>query len=248
MRKLLVCQHVAYEPLGTLHALIKRLGFRIRYVNFEREPEAQPILRDDYGLVILGGPMSVTQLERYPHLAVELALIEQAMAKRIPVLGICLGAQLIAKALGATVQPNPHPEIGWYEVSTTAVGRADAVLQHFQHREHIFQWHCDTFSLPRGAERLASTSTCPQQAFRYGTNVYAFQFHLEVEAAMIRRWYGVPSHIEELRRLGSAIDLEQVESNTARYLPRLQQLSELTFSEFFTRFGRQRSCTELPSR
>ncbi len=103
MKKLLVLQHVAHELLGTLNPLLKRAGFRIRYVNFARHPDAQPGLDGYDGLIVLGGPMSVNDSNRLPHLVTELKLIEEAMRREVPILGICLGAQLIAKTLGAAV-------------------------------------------------------------------------------------------------------------------------------------------------
>ena len=106
MKKLLVFQHVAHELLGTLNPLLKRAGFRIRYVNFARYPDAQPSLYGYDGLIVLGGPMSVNDTNRLPHLITELKVIEDALRREIPVLGICLGAQLIAKTLGADVYPN----------------------------------------------------------------------------------------------------------------------------------------------
>src|ERR1041385_5239346 len=117
VKRLLVLQHVAHEILGTLDPLLKRAGFRIRYINFSRHPDAQPSVDGYDGLVILGGPMSVDDSDRLPHLVTEMHLIEQAMKRDLPVLGICLGAQLIAKTLGAAVYPNREKEIGWYDVA-----------------------------------------------------------------------------------------------------------------------------------
>ena len=120
MKKLLVFQHVPHEILGTLNPLLKSAGFRIRYVNFGRHPDAQPTLDGYHGLVVLGGPMSVNDSDRLPHLTTEMKLIEEAMKRNLPVLGICLGAQLIAKTLGARVYSNKEKEIGWYDVTTTS--------------------------------------------------------------------------------------------------------------------------------
>ena len=107
MKKLLVLQHVAHELLGTLNPLLKAAGFRLRYVNFARHPEAEPSLDGYHGLVVLGGPMSVNDTDHLPHLITEMKLIEAAMRRNLPVLGICLGAQLIAKTLGAAVYSKP---------------------------------------------------------------------------------------------------------------------------------------------
>ena len=107
MRRLLVCQHVAHEILGTLDPLLRNSGFRIRYVNFGREPDAKPSIEKYDGLIVLGGPMSAYDTDVHPHLEIEIDTIREAVDAGIPVLGICLGAQLIARALGARVTRNP---------------------------------------------------------------------------------------------------------------------------------------------
>jgi GMP synthase (glutamine-hydrolysing) len=140
MPRLLVFQHVPHEILGTLNPLLKRAGFRIRYVNFGRHPDAEPSLDGYHGLVVLGGPMGVNDTAGYPHLATEMRLIEEALRRDMPVLGICLGAQLIAKTLGASVYKNREKEIGWYDVATTPKASGDPLLTHFEAREKIFQW------------------------------------------------------------------------------------------------------------
>src|SRR6266542_2726158 len=132
MPKLLVCQHVPYEPLGTLDPKLRRSGFRIRYVNFGRDPHARPTLEGYAGLVVLGGPMNVDQVDRHPHLATEVELVLEAIDRQIPVLGVCLGAQLIAKALGAAVRAGAKKEIGWHDVALTEVGGSDPLLGHLE--------------------------------------------------------------------------------------------------------------------
>jgi GMP synthase (glutamine-hydrolysing) len=138
--------------------------------------------------------MHVGDREQHPHLTVELELIREAIDLGLPVLGICLGAQLIATALGARVYSNQVKEIGWYPVFPTPAAMEDALFNNFGKVEHIFQWHSDTFDLPAGAVHLASSQTCPTQAFRYGTTVYGLQFHLEVDERLIERWLAVPQH------------------------------------------------------
>ena len=131
MSRILVCQHVAFEILGTLNPLLRRHGVRIKYVNFGRDPEARPSLDSYEGLVVLGGPMSVNDTERHPHLATEVELIGRALERGLPLLGICLGAQLMARALGAEVRPGPEKEIGWYDVSLAPEARSDRLFAHF---------------------------------------------------------------------------------------------------------------------
>lgn len=237
MSRILVCQHVAFEILGTLNPLLRRHGVRIKYVNFGREPEARPGLEGYDGLVVLGGPMSANDDAGHPHLATEVGLIEQALARRLPVLGICLGAQLIARALGAEVRPGPEKEIGWYDVALAPEAGHDPLFAHFGPREKIFQWHGDTFELPSGAVHLASTTACPNQAFRLGDDVYGLQFHLEVDEDLIERWLSVPVHLAELAELGGQVDPERIRRETAANIGRLRWLSDRTFSTFAQRIG-----------
>lgn len=248
MRKLLVCQHVAYEILGTLNPLFKKSGFRIRYVNFGRHPHAQPDLEGYHGLVILGGPMNANQVDTYPHLITEMNLIDQAIGKGIPVLGICLGAQLIAKSLGAEVTENQEKEIGWYDVSPTEEGKGDPLLAHFREREKIFQWHGDTFEVPGDAVHLVDSPTSPNQAFRFRDNVYGFQFHLEVDEPMVERWLREPMHRREIESLNGRIDPQRIRQETPTYIERLKQLSDRTFGEFIKLFGVKKKFQRLSSR
>ena len=237
MSRILVCQHVAFEILGTLNPLLRRHGVRIKYVNFGRDPEARPSLDGYEGLVVLGGPMSVNDTERHPHLATEIELIGRALERGLPVLGICLGAQLLARALGAEVRPGPEKEIGWYDVSLAPEARTDRLFAHFGPSEKIFQWHGDGFELPEGAVRLASTPVCPNQAFRYGEDAYGLQFHLEVDPDLIERWLSVPVHRAELAELEGRVDPDRIRRETAAHIGRLRQLSDRTFSLFAERIG-----------
>jgi len=248
MKKLLVLQHVAHEPLGTLNPLLKRAGFRIRYVNFARHPDAQPCLDGYDGLIILGGPMSVNDTHRLPHLMTELKLIEDAMRREIPVLGICLGAQLIAKALGVDVYPNREKEIGWYDVSPTEEAGSDPLLMTLQKTEKVFQWHGETFDIPKSTRHLAFSSLCANQAFRYGDNVYGFQFHMEVDEPMIHRWLRVMENQKEISSLRGANYLERLYNETPEYVARLTQLSERVFGEFIHLFSIDKRLLRLPTR
>jgi len=237
MKKLLVCQHVPFEILGTLNPLLKSAGLRIQYVNFGRYPDARPDLSGYDGLVILGGPMNVGQVDDYPHLATELEMVRQALVMDIPTLGICLGAQLIAKALGAQVMQNPVKEIGWYDVSVTREGKTDPLFAHFRETEKIFQWHSDTFEIPEGGVHLAESPTCRHQAFRVGKRVYGFQFHMEVDERLIERWLKVPVHKAEIRSTAGEISVAGIRAGTPVHLQRLRDLSAATFGRFIEFFG-----------
>lgn len=237
MPKILVFQHVPYEILGNLNPLLKEAGFRIRYVNFGRKPDARPSLTPYDGLVILGGPMNVDEVEKHPHLVTEVELIQQAIAEGMPILGICLGAQLIAKALGAKVTQNPAKEIGWYDVTPSEAGHTDPLLQHFEGTQKIFQWHGDTFSIPLDAVHLASSPDCANQAFRYGDNVYGFQFHLEVDARLIDTWLQRPAYQQEIAETRGRILPETIAEETVHYVDPANKLAEKVFGSFIEILG-----------
>jgi len=248
MKRLLVLQHVAHELLGTLNPMLKCAGFRVRYVNFARYPEAQPSLDGYAGLIILGGPMSVNDAHRLTHLTTELKLIEEALRREIPVLGICLGAQLIAKTLGADVYPNREKEIGWYDISPTEEAVTDPLLAELQPTEKIFQWHGETFDIPRSTRHLAFSPRCANQAFRYDNKVYGFQFHMEVDEPMIQRWLNVAENQQEISSLGGADHLERIQQETSEYMARLSELSTRVFGEFINLFGLEKRYLRLPTR
>ena len=240
MRKLLVFQHVALEPLGTLNARFKSAGFRIRYVNFERMPQARVDIGRYHGLVVLGGPMAADQTDRYPHLAYEQEVIHHAVDLGLPVLGICLGAQLIAAAFGGKTQRRAAPEFGWVDVRPTVAGTSDALIGSFQDSEPVFQWHSDTFTLPHNAIHLAESDACRHQAFRLYDHVYGLQFHLEAEQDLIRRWIEAPQARELLGSHGIQLRPKQMLGQCQELLPRANALGDSVFGAFIDRFFRFR--------
>jgi GMP synthase (glutamine-hydrolysing) len=248
MRKLLVLQHVPSEPLGVLDPLLRTAGFRIRYVNFARDPFAQVDVSRYDGLVVLGGPMNVDQLDRFAHLTHEIEVMQAALTREIPTLGICLGAQLLAAALGAQVHPNPVREIGWYALTLSTAAASDPLFQHLSSSIPVFQWHAYTFTEPRDSVHLASTASCANQAFRYRDFAYGLQFHLEVDAALIRRWLQHSQLQHELEPLGGDNHARTVEAQTALHLERSQAQAATLFSAFIQRFGWRKTRVMLSSR
>jgi GMP synthase (glutamine-hydrolysing) len=234
--KILVFQHVPFEPLGTLDPVLRDSGFRIRYVNFGRDPESIPSLDGYAGLIVLGGPMNVNDVENYPNLANEVTLIKEAVERDISILGICLGAQLLAKALGGSVKKGPVREIGWYDVDVTEEGQRDPVLCTFGERSEVFQWHEDYIDLPEGVVNLASSPLCPVQAFRYGEHAYGFQFHLEVNKLIVERWLSEPVNREGLHDEHNIIDPDQIKAQMAESMGPMMALSRETFSRWIRRF------------
>ncbi len=248
MSRILVFQHVAAEPLGTLDPLIRARGHRIRFVNFEREPDAQPEVDRYRGLIVLGGPMNVDEQHRRTHLRTELQVIESALKQGKPVFGICLGAQLLAHVLGAPIRRHTQPEIGWYELLTTAAGRSDPVFSALGERSRVFQWHSYTFDLPTCAVQLARTESCEQQAFRYGESAYGVQFHPEVDDALIQRWLATPDYHAELCAAKLPHDARAIHDHSLAHAPHLRTLAEPLFNCFLDLIGRPAGRTVLPSR
>lgn len=240
MRKLLVFQHVPLEPLGTLDRQFKDAGFRIRYVNFDRMPNARVDPARYHGLVVLGGPMAADDTDRYPNLNYEQDVIRRAQELGLPILGICLGAQLIAAAFGGKTRRGAAPEFGWVKVRPTDAGRDDRLIGHFSGPEPVYQWHADTFTLPRDAVHLAESDHCEFQAFRVNDHIYGFQFHLEADRSLIRRWVEAAERRGTLTKIGVRLDAERNMADSDRFLPRAATLGRSVFGEFIDRFYRFR--------
>jgi len=219
--KLLVLQHEECEPLGIFEELLKKKGVEYKYCRLY-EDEAPANLNKYNALILMGGPMNVYQEKEYPFLKDDDRLIKEALNKKKPVLGICLGAQLIAKALGAKVYKGREKEIGWHKLRLTKEGKKDSIFRGFEKEFMVFQWHGDTFDMPKGAVHLASSDTVPNQAFRFN-NSYALQFHLEVTAEMIRDW--LKEYGEEIKSLRGKIDQEKILSDTDKHAKNLNELA-----------------------
>ena len=230
MSDFLVLQHIDCEDLGTIEQAMIHRGISYRYVRlFDGDPLPEDI-KNYSGLIILGGPMNVYEEDVYPYLKGEDILIKEAVKRRIPVLGICLGGQLIAKATGAKVNKGTKKEIGWYDLLLTPGGKADKVFKNFPERLTVFQWHGDTFDIPSDATHLAGSVLFPNQAFRIGDNIYGLQFHLEVTQKMISRW--INEYKDELSSL-DYIDPEKIIKDTDKYIKTLSQHAELFYNRFF---------------
>ncbi len=184
---ILIIQHVDIEGPGLIEDCLREEQVPYQILNLERCVHL-PKPRDCRGIIILGGPMNVYEEDRYPFLREEDLFIKEAIQRGKVVLGICLGAQLMAKALGAKVTKAPVKEIGWYSISLTEAGARDPVFVHFPKTFPVFQWHEDTFELPSAGELIATSNPVPHQAFRYGDSAYGLQFHLEVTEEMILEW------------------------------------------------------------
>ena len=186
-----ILKNIRSEGPGTIADHLDKAGLPYDVL----EPDLVPTLKnlDGYdALVVLGGPMAVYETEGPPQVEASLRLIKEALRKDLRVFGVCLGAQLMAHAMGASVYKGPRQEIGWMDIELTKDGLKDPVLATLadpgQASASVFQLHGDTFDLPRGAVRLAGSEGFPNQAFRAGTNAYALQFHVEMTRDKVHEW------------------------------------------------------------
>ena len=187
MPSLIAIRHVAFEDLDGFAAPLAARGFSIGYRDAPVDDLGAPELAAADLVVVLGGPIGAYEEALYPFLAREIRLIEARLAAGRPVLGICLGAQLMARALGARVYPG-QKELGWAPLDLTAAGQASP-LRFIAPETKVLHWHGDTFDMPAGAERLAATARTPNQAFAYQRHALGLQFHLEATAPGLERWY-----------------------------------------------------------
>jgi GMP synthase (glutamine-hydrolysing) len=205
-RSVLVLRHEPFEHLGHFARI-----FADRKIPFKYKDLGEPLDMEGHsGLVVMGGPQSAN--DPLPTLAAEVNLISRAMQAQLPVLGICLGAQLIAKTLGARVYRNASKEIGWAPVFFTESAERDPMFSGLPSPTTFFHWHGETFDLPTGAEWLAYSALCRIQAFRHGANVYGVQFHPEITPEMIVDWSGQPANCGDADTLDSPIEPHAVDT------------------------------------
>jgi GMP synthase-like glutamine amidotransferase len=201
--RVVVFQHLACEHPGIWREFLREDSADVVTVELD-QGDAIPSLAGADALLVFGGPMNVDEHARFPWLVPETAVIRQAALGGVPVFGVCLGAQLLARALGAPVTRNPVPEVGLLDIDLTDAGTSDPLFAGWPGRAPVVQWHSDTFALPAGATLLATSPACRNQALRYGDRAYGLQFHPEVTADMVAEWADVPEYADAMRRLQSA--------------------------------------------
>lgn len=187
MSSVYVLQHAYAETLGTIEPALVAAGLKPRYIQSFAGQAVPLAMEDAAGLIVLGGPMSVGESSRFRFLKNEMYLIEDALAARKPVLGICLGSQLLATVLGAEVRRGEAKEIGWFPITLTDAALADPLWAGCERVFQSFSWHGDIFDLPAGAAHLASSAQTRCQSFRSGRNAYGLLFHMEVTPVLITK-------------------------------------------------------------
>ena len=225
MQNAIAIRHVAFEDAGTLEGVLEQRGIGLRYLEAGVDDLAPA--KDTDLLIVLGGPIGIYEVDRYPFLKQELATIEAAVKQGTPVIGICLGCQALAAVLASRVYPGKQKELGWDAMSLTKEGKASPLGAIEGIR--VLNWHGDTFDLPSGATRLASTAITPNQAFTYGPKILALQFHVELPERDLEKW--LIGHTLELAN--SKIDLGRLRAETARYAPAANAASRRVFNDWF---------------
>jgi len=228
MAKIWVLQHHPVENLGAIADSLEEAALAWQYVRVFDRPPIPADMKGASGLIVMGGPESVYRLDRYPYLRDEIRLIESALHDNKPILGVCLGAQLLAAALGANVKRGESREIGWYPVQLANAANDDCLMRGLPAEFVAAHWHSDVFELPNGAVALASSAKTANQAFRFGDNAYGLLFHAEITQERLGKL--VSEFGEDLKRAG--IDGDSIVAQAPEYLPTLSEIGATIFSRW----------------
>ncbi len=225
-KEVLILEHVSTEKAGTILPFLREHGVPYREIPLYEKETRLPSVDSARAVIVMGGPMNVNEEERHPFLEAEDAFLKEAIEKNVPILGICLGAQLLAKALGARVYKAERPEIGWDDVRLTEDASADRFLGVVRSESlKVLQWHEDTFDLPKESTLLGSSAAVPNQAFRHKGLFYGLQFHVEVDRLMLEGWF--EKHVDRARIL----------AEYDAYRPDLERITERLYGAFLRLCG-----------
>ncbi len=222
-KKVIILQHVASENAGTILGFLKNKRIPFQQVNLYAKKFKFPDIDKAHALIVMGGPMNVYEEDKFSFLKSENTYIQEAILRGVPYLGVCLGSQLLAKAMGAKVYKAKKEEIGWDVVELTSRAKEDPFFKGYRsHKLKVLQWHGDTFDLPRGAVHLAANKDVPHQAYCVAGLFYGLQFHIEVNRPMLETWF--KKHP----------DLAQILKEYDRYKPQLKKITDQFYKNFFS--------------
>jgi GMP synthase (glutamine-hydrolysing) len=227
-RSAVAVRHVAFEDLGLLAPVMEREGWDVSFCEAAVDDLRHDSIRNAKLLIVLGGPIGAYETDTYPFLTSELALIEHRLSRDLPTLGICLGSQLMARALGSRVFAGPIKEIGWGKVDLTGDGASSCLSPLQEADAAVLHWHGDSFDLPKGAQRLAFNPHYENQAFAYGRNALALQFHLEADPRQLEEWY--VGHAVELA--AAKVSIPELRAATSKRASHLLSQADRVFSRW----------------
>ena len=225
-----VIRHLAFEDLASFTSILQVHGYQINYIEAGYDDVSQIDALSDNLLIILGGPISVNDVAMFPFIETEIEILKQRIKADKPTLGICLGAQLIASALGANIYPGKEKEIGWYDLSLTAAGQQSALRYLGSEHCSMLHWHGETFDLPEHAVLLASSEKTINQAFSVGSHILALQFHPEITQHVMEKWF--IGHISEIMQTED-VSVKQLRDDTHQFANQLEVQGELFFNSWF---------------
>lgn len=231
MKRVLALQQTWDDPPGYLEEILHEHGIICETIEVEKTPLPDPT--GYQAIVVLGGPQHLYADTHLSYIAQEQALLRQAVARDIPTLGICLGGQLLASALGAEVARHHSTELGFYRIPLTEAGRQDPLFAGLPGHQLAFHWHSDIFELPTSSIRLASNETAPNQAFRYGARAYGLQFHIELNQEIASIWLQHPLCVKEISEtLNDENAPARIAQDWLEYAPTYQIHTRTLFENF----------------
>ena len=234
MKEILAIRHVAFELLGTFEQVLNKRGYLVRYLDAGIDSLGSLEQSSASLLAVLGGPIGANEEGLYPFLKQELQIIESRLKQELPILGICLGAQLMARALGGKIYAASQKEIGWAPISLTETGQQSCLSALKTVDWNVLHWHGDTFDLPKEATLLASTDIAENQAFTWGSNALGLQFHLEVLPTEFERW--LIGHACEISA-ASQVNVPQLRADTEQWGPPLAKAAPLCLERWLDEVG-----------
>jgi GMP synthase (glutamine-hydrolysing) len=232
VKPVLLVRNDGFETFGVAPGALARVGMDLVTANMTDPTVELPPLRDVGGVVTFGGTVNVDQIDEYPQLGIVRQYTREAVDRGVPYLGICLGSQILARALGTEVYKGPVKECGFEPVRLTAEAKEDALLSFFEPEERVMQWHEDTYELPDGATLLMTGDRIPVQAYRVGETAWGVQFHLEVEAWELAWWLEAADAAMNLQATWGK-SANEIRAEAERHIARHEERGR----EIFTRFA-----------